>query len=272
MDIEADLHIHTTASDGELSPEAVLRLAAAINLKALAITDHDSVEAVRASATDGTRYHIMVVPGVEISCDYKDEEVHLLGYYINPEDKGLAFVLERLRKSRYYRMRKMIEQAVSLGLQIGDAERQSLLENSSPGRVHLAKLLVKRGFAPSIKAAFGRYLDKGKPLYAERFKLTPAEIIPMIINAGGVPVLAHPGLLKDKKIIAAIIKAGIRGIEVYYPLHSPGLIKDLLRLAAVHKLIPTGGSDFHGLNMRQDKIGAAGVSLGILKDLLKIKP
>ncbi|HHX77879.1 MAG TPA: PHP domain-containing protein [Firmicutes bacterium] len=271
MDIEADLHIHTTASDGELGPEEVLQLAAATNLKAVAITDHDSVEAVKASAAAGARRHVLVVPGVEISCDYMDEEVHLLGYYINPADKGLTSVLERLRESRYCRMRKMVEEAVSSGIEIGEAEKQSLLKNPAPGRLHLAKLLVKKGFATSIKEAFFKYLDKGKPFYVERFKLTPAEIIQMIMNAGGVPVLAHPGLLKDKKIIDATIAAGVKGIEVYYPLHSPGLIKDLLDLAALNKLIPTGGSDFHGPNIRQDKIGSAGVSLGVLKDLLKIR-
>lgn len=262
--VEADLHVHTTASDGEYSAKEVAAAAKRLGLKALAVTDHDSLDGVEEALLAGEREGLQVIPGVEISCVYRGDEVHILGYFLDTQNPRLREVLLDLRQSRHQRLEKMILKAKKIGFSL---RPEDIEYEGVPGRAHFARALVKKGYARDTTEAFARYLGLGGPLYVERYPITPGEILALIREAKGISSLAHPGLLKEKKLVGEMVGLGVEGLEVYYPLHSRRQVKELRALAIKNSLAVTGGSDFHGPKTNSIALGAAGISLEQVEEL-----
>ncbi|WP_018751588.1 PHP domain-containing protein [Paenibacillus sanguinis] len=248
-----DLHTHTQASDGMNSPRANVELAKAKGLTGLAITDHDTVAGVVEAAMAGKELGIDVVPGVEISTRAKDKDIHVLGYFVNTEDRQLRDRLQRLRSVRNERNELMIGKLQQLGIEITlqevkDGLGRTLRPDESIGRPHIADCLVRKGYASDLRDAFDQYLAEGKPGYASLPRILPEEAIQWIREAGGAPVIAHPGLYGDDELVKAILEQGRPvGIEVYHSDHGPEEERRYLDLAAQYELIVTGGSDYHGV-------------------------
>lgn len=243
--IQADLHLHSTASDGVLPPRKVVALASRHGLLALALTDHDTVdgisEARRAAEVDGLDF----VTGIEISCDASGLEVHLLGYLINEEDPRLREMLAESRAERVGRGRAMVERlnALNIAIRYEDVERE--VRGGVVGRPHVARALVATGAVATEEEAFRRYLRNGAPAYVPKEGLSSAEAIGVVRAAGGAPVLAHPGHYPGDDLIARLVREGLAGIEVWHPKHSLDQIQRFAEMAERLHLVPTGGSDFH---------------------------
>ncbi len=258
-----DLHVHTTASDGVLSPEEVIDIAMKNRLKGIAITDHDTVTGLTIAESYVKKHKntFEFVPGIEINTDYKDNEVHILGYFIDYNNKEFLTKLNKLKNARYERAIKMIDKLRNMGLILEFATVQKLASGGLIARPHIGQALVNKGYVFSVKEAFEKYLARGKPAYVPRAKYPPQEAINLIKKVGGVAVLAHPGLIKDKGIINEVIQMGIEGLEVLYPEHSPKEIDDFLGICQKNKLLVTGGSDFHGIgdDTTRNRLGCMGI-------------
>lgn len=241
-----DLHIHTTASDGSLSPEVMVEKAYNFGYDAISITDHDTVDGLIEAIKAGERFGVEVIPGIEINTEYKNHEVHILGYFIDYKDKLLLEKLEQLKKFRIKRVKKMVKKLNELNIDIAEKEVFSISNGGAVGRTHIARVLVDRGYVESFSEAFDRYIAIGKPAYVKRKRLTPEESINLIKKTGGISVLAHPALVGSEMIVEDIIEMGIRGLEVYYYEHSDQETAQYLELADEYNLLVTGGSDDHG--------------------------
>jgi predicted metal-dependent phosphoesterase TrpH len=242
-----DLHIHTTASDGVLSPAQVVRVALDKGLEAVAITDHDTTDGVDQAMAAARGERLEVIPGIELSAEEGPREVHVLGYYIDHQDQTLQERLAVLRRARRERAWKMVKKLETTGAPISwERVLEIAGETSAFGRPHIAQALLERGYVGSVNEAFDRYIGLRGPAYVSRYKLTPAEAVKMIADAQGLPVLAHPRGQED--VIPTLSALGLVGLEAYYPSYSEGERELLARLAASHNLITTGGSDFHGYN------------------------
>jgi len=242
----ADLHVHTTASDGALSPEQMVERARRAGLRALGITDHDTVDGIAGAIAAGGPAGVEVVPGVEINTGYRSDEVHVLGYYPDLRDRCFLRLLAELRESRHSRLGVMIEKLKSLGLAVSQERILEIAGDAAPGRLHVAKALCEQNLARDVREAFSKYLAVGAPAYVERAKLDPAGAVEALLEAGAVPVLAHPGLISSPAIVPDLVERGLMGLEVYYPGHDPGTVVSLLRQAEEYGLLVTGGSDSHG--------------------------
>lgn len=241
----ADLHMHTTASDGTLAPAAMVALCKEQGLEAIGITDHDTAAGLAAARDACTALGIRLVPGVELSCEVPGAEVHILGYLCDFDDGPLADLLRRMREGRIARAAQAVEQLRRAGFPI-ELSRVMELGQESVGRPHIAAALVEAGYADSVRAAFDRFLVRGRPGYAPRPKLSPIEAITTIRDAGGVPVVAHPGLIGDDKWVTAFIEAGALGLEAYHSDHNSAQAAKYARWAEEKGLLVTGGSDSHG--------------------------
>lgn len=245
--MKIDLHIHTTYSDGLLTPAQVIREAFRLNLKAIAITDHDTIDGISPALNEAEKYHgLEVIPGVELSTDLDGEEVHILGYYLNYNDLNLRTTLVSFQQERKARLEKIITKLNSIGVDISIKDVFVKSHGASLGRPHVALAMIEKGYAGSVQEAFEKYLNKGKPAYVPREKLTPLNAINIIKQSNGIPVLAHPGLLGDQSIINKILEYGIMGIEVIHSDHSPAQTAHYKKLALDNNLLLTGGSDSHG--------------------------
>ncbi len=256
-----DLHTHSTASDGTLTPAELVRFADEIGLQALALTDHDTVEGNFEAQVEAERTGIKFIPGVEISCDFGKGNVHILGYWVNPEDVRLRHTLNEVVDYRKNRNHKIIDRLQELGVDVDYEEVAELAGGSVVGRPHFAQILLKKGYVSSIPQAFEEYLGKAGAAYIPKKRLSVNEGITLIAEAGGLPVLAHPGQYGLKSYSAyeemfnALVSAGIQGIEVYYPEHSKSDIMMFIELARRLDLAISGGSDFHGDNKPEVKLG-----------------
>lgn len=243
----ADLHIHTNASDGLLSPEEVIWWANKIKLKAISITDHDTINGVaKAINSNINKDTPEIVPGIELNSDFYGEEVHVLGYYIDYTDVGFLNKLKEIQQSRYTRAINIIKKLKGLNINISTEQVFNASKGESIGRPHIARILVEKGYANDVKDAFNKYIGIDSPAYVERYKLTTKQAVSIINNVGGIPVLAHPGLLKKKTVINELLEQGFKGIEVYHSKHDKKITNQLLEIAINKNLIITGGSDCHG--------------------------
>jgi len=245
--MKADLHLHTTASDGRLEPEEVVALAVKVGLDVIAVTDHDTVDGVARALAAAQKFNsIKVIPGVEINTDVAKGEVHVLGYFIDYNDKKLAAILQKLRDSRRERARKMIAKLAGLGVKI-DWERVSeLAQGGTIGRPHISQAMLEKGYVASEKEAFDKYIGHNGPAYVERYKLLPEEVVRLILDAHGLPVLAHPADIDGLEDFIPKLKAsGLIGMEVFYKDYSSDTIDKLAKLATKYDLITTGGTDYH---------------------------
>ena len=255
-----DLHTHTTASDGSLSPATLVQQAHALGLMAIAVTDHDTISGLAEAAGTARELGLDFLPGVELSVEDKDGRFHLLGYGFDPEFPELAEKLAQLRRGRAARNAQMAEKMAELGLPVTlDDVRAAAKKHSGDGeeseviaRPHFAQALINKGVVASVQEAFDKYLASGKPLYQAKEVLTPADAIALLHRAGGIAVMAHPGLipLSEAALAARVTslhdEAGLDGIEALYSQHSPAETERFLELARRHNLLVSGGSDFHG--------------------------
>jgi 3',5'-nucleoside bisphosphate phosphatase len=253
-----DLHIHSTASDGTLSPANLIAMAVSIGLGAIAITDHDSIAGSREALPEGIPDSLGFLTGVEISAEppasYPGSgSIHILGYGIRLDDPELNRTLERLQDARKDRNPQIIARLNQLGVPITLREVElEAGEGGQPGRPHIASLLIKKGAAANIDDAFDRYLGNGRPAYVDKFRIESAEAIQLINAAGGTPVLAHPCLLELEsdeqldEILREMVSMGLKGLEVYFSDHTAEQTRRYAELATRHELLMTGGTDFHG--------------------------
>ncbi len=243
----ADLHTHTTASDGLLTPSALVALASKIGLGAIGITDHDSTDGIKEACIASKRWDIEVIPGIELNTQFHRKEIHILGYYINTELAWFQEILLTIRQSRQFRAKKIVEnlrRLYNMDISFNEAEKESGKKVVS--RPHIARVLVQKGIVQNTAEAFEKYLGNHCPAYESKYRLTPEEGIKLIKKAGGVPVLAHPGLLIDDSLIEMAINQGVEGIEAYHSKHTDKQCKCYASLARYNELIITGGSDYHG--------------------------
>ena len=249
MSAIVDLHLHTLASDGRLTPTELVRLVARQGLNTVAITDHDTTDGL-AEAFEAAREFpgLRIIPGIELSADVPGDEVHVLGYFINPDDAGLQSELQRFRAGRIDRAKTMVEKLAGLGIYVEWERVRHFAGDGAVGRPHIALALVEAGYCREPKDAFPEYLGRNGLAYVERVKLTPAEAVEMIRKAGGAAVLAHPAYMNDMEAgIANLSGIGLAGMEVHYAKYRDDTIRQLARLARQYQLIPCGGSDYHGM-------------------------
>jgi predicted metal-dependent phosphoesterase TrpH len=244
-----DLHIHSTASDGKFSPEAIISKAAELGLKVISLTDHDSVYGIIPALKTVKIYPgLTFIPGVEISTDMPDGEAHVLGYFIDYTSRELGSTLERFRNSRLRRAQGMVSKLGALGIDIDWSRVQEIAGDGAIGRPHIAQAMLEKGYITAFQEAFKKYIGHGGPAYVEREKMTPEEAVALIVRSGGLPVLAHPFTVKEPETIVIKLKAaGLVGIEAYYKDNTAAETEATLGLAARYGLIATGGSDFHGI-------------------------
>ncbi len=259
-----DLHVHSTASDGTLSPEELINEAVSMGLLGIAITDHDTTDGLQIAEKYLSTHGIALdfIPGIEMNTELGEYEVHILGYYIDYNNHRLQERLSEIRGQRQQRAKSMVDKLCELGLKIDYEDVISLAGSDLIARPHVAMAMVKAGYVENIKEAFNKYIGKGKPAYVNRYKFTPDEAIELIEQAGGIAVLAHPGLITDQSLMPNILDMGIVGLEVYYPEHNEEQIEAFLNLARDNRLLITGGSDFHGLNSSESRaqLGATGIN------------
>lgn len=242
-----DLHTHTTASDGLLPPERVVQLAKEAGVTVLAIADHDTTDALDAAMAAGSELGVEVIPAVEINTDVDVQtEVHVLGYFIDHRQGWLQEFLARLRDGRINRAAKMVEKLNGLGIPVQFERVRAIAGTGAVGRPHVARALVEAGAVRSTEEAFEKYIGRTGPAYVERLKVTPEEAVRVILKATGVPVLAHPGWGVREEMIPPLVEAGLQGLEVYYPDHTPAMVTRYLEIAGRYDLVVTGGTDFHG--------------------------
>ncbi len=268
-----DLHLHTTHSDGSLSPTAVLQLAHTANVTALAITDHDIVTGIPEAIAAGAERGIEIIPGVEISSCMGNSELHLLGYCIDWQDSELNRRLATLRESRHTRNPQIIERLRALGLDVTYKEVRALAGTDAVGRPHIARLLMDKKYVTSAKDAFDRYLAEGRPAYVARELPNPTDAIAWIRAAGGVAVLAHPTWAKVSgeglnALLTTLKAEGLGGIEVHYSTHTKRQTMEYLDLAKRLDLLVTGGSDFHGITKPDIEVGMGRGGLNVSEKLL----
>jgi len=250
MKSRIDLHLHSTASDGILTPTELVCTALDKNLEVIALTDHDTTGGIEEAVEAARGTPLNVIPGVEISTDVPGaNELHILGYHVDPHHPELESRLSSLRRARIDRARRTVSCLAQAGCPIEWDHLVELSQGDVIGRPHIAQALVDAGHVESVHHAFYQYLAKGRPAYIERFKLTPVQAIETILAAGGVPVLAHPRRVLEH--VPRLVRAGLAGLEAYYPNHPEPEQEFLVNLARRHDLIVTGGSDFHGAGITE---------------------
>lgn len=242
-----DLHLHTTASDGALTPAELVLAARNRGLECIAVTDHDSTNGVQEAVEEGHRLGVHVIPGIEMSTDIPRAEVHILGYYIDFHDQDFQTLLAQLRDGRKDRAEKMAAKLGEMGMPLPWDRVLEVAGAGSVGRPHVAQVMVECGYVSSMPEAFTEYIGRNGPAYVERYKLTPAEAVQLIRKIGGIPVMAHPAeVVAINDVLPPMLEAGLAGLECYYYGYSPEAVENLVALAESHNLIPTGGTDFHG--------------------------
>jgi predicted metal-dependent phosphoesterase TrpH len=256
-----DLHAHTTASDGLLSPVALVDLARERGLSVLGVTDHDTIDGLAAAATATAGSGVTLVPGVELSTSIAGYDVHILGYFVESADERLVAKLHARADARKRRVVRMVEQLQQQGYPIEIEPILAQADAGTIGRPHVARALVDLGVVHSVGEAFDRFLQPGKPGWAPYERFTPEEAIALIVENGAIPVLAHPYTTGDvEATLQRLVPAGLRGLEVYYGEYSPRQHHELLAIALRWNLRPTGGSDFHGPNFKEGRdLGTAPV-------------
>ncbi|MFX0107600.1 MAG: PHP domain-containing protein [Candidatus Hodarchaeota archaeon] len=271
--VRADLHTHSSLSDGTDSPTELVRLSEEIGLGGVALTDHDTLDGLREFLDTDVSTDIIRVPGVELSTEYEGKEAHVLGYFVPLESQSFLKKLKHLSDARVVRLPKFLAKLQELGVEISQEELDVALEGvKSPGRPHLAQLLVQKGFVKSTGEAFDYYLSKESPAYVPKEKMQTLDAIKFLKSGGAIPVLAHPLTVKVddlRSFLQTLVDAGLRGIEIEYDYSPMGIVNDLEKVrdaARGFDLIHTGGSDYHG-DKWMGSLGNPTVSLDIIEEL-----
>lgn len=281
--IEVDLHLHTTFSDGRLSPTELVRLCAERGLKVISISDHDSTEGI-AEALETARAFpdLTVVPGIELSTNIPGSEVHVLGYFVDYENAGFQRLLAEFRDGREERAERMVEKLETLGVNVSWERVVELSDGGAIGRPHIARAMVEAGIVEYPRDAFDRYIGRNGPAYVERLKLTPEDAIKILVENGALPVIAHPTYTATKsdrdevaeleELLARLKAVGLVGVEVYYGDYSTDVVARLASLASEIGLIPCGGSDYHASgNPDEPEPGTVGPPMRTIEALRALK-
>lgn len=255
----ADLHLHTVYSDGADTPENLVEKAIGVELQAIAVTDHDIADGVEPTIR-AARGRIEVVPGVEFSVESGESEMHIIGLFLRHDDPALRAKLDEFRRRRKRRIFEITDRLKRVGVNISPEDVFRRAGDGSPGRVHVAEALVENNYAKNIGAAFARLIGSGGPAYVNKIRPAPAETLEIIRQAGGVSVLAHPGLSQRDDMIPELVDAGLRAIEAISTSHSPSERERYIKLAEDYGLLVSAGSDSHGAKRERDLIGLARLS------------
>ncbi len=249
MASNADLHTHSTFSDGLLTPAQLIDLAYRNGVRVLALTDHDITDGLPQAFQAASRYpDLTLIPGIEMSTDVPGSEVHIVGLFIDWEDATFQTELSHLRESRLNRARKMVDRLTQMGKPVAWERVQGIAGEGTVGRPHIARALVEAGHVASVNEAFDLYLSRTAPAYVERERLSPGEVLQFMLRVGGLCTLAHPRELERiDDLLADLKEAGLVGMEVYYQDYKPDEIERLRALAEKFDLLPLGGSDYHGM-------------------------
>jgi predicted metal-dependent phosphoesterase TrpH len=265
-----DLHIHTTFSDGDMTPEEMVAEAKSLGLAGVAITDHDEVAGVEVAA-EAAGGDLEVIPGVELSTSDGKNDIHILGYLIDTRSEELLRYLEIFRDARLNRGIKMVERLREMGVDIEVGEVLSIADGGAVGRPHIAAALVENGAVDTVETAFRKYIGFKSPAYVPKYQLKPSDAFRLIRDAGGVAAMSHPGTTRRDDLITGFIAEGMRAIEVYHPKHSEADIARYNRLAEKLGLVVTGGSDSHGRRNAKLHVGAYTVSRSVVEDLKRAR-
>ena len=245
MKQKVDLHMHSHHSDGFYSPEEVVNKAKAKGLDVISFTDHDSINSLKEAIKAGKKYGVEIIPGVEISTDISDREIHILGYFIDPKNPELEHYLSFFREERLKRAARIVQKLNLLGINITLDDVIDKAGNGAVGRPHIAHAMKEKGAISSYFEAFNKYIGNGGPAYERKVHVSPQSAFKIISDAGGLSFIAHPGNLPEY-IIKELIDAGVDGIEVVHPSHLPHKVKYYRGIVNEYFLLESGGSDFHG--------------------------
>jgi predicted metal-dependent phosphoesterase TrpH len=249
-----DLHLHSTASDGRLGPVELVELAHRNGVRRMALTDHDTTAGLAAASAAARRLGMEIIPGIEVSTDIPGSEIHMIGLFLDHEQQAFQEMLSAFRAGRLGRAEGMVQRLGELGVPVSWERVLEIAGDASVGRPHVAQALLEAGHISQISEAFDRFIGRNGPAYVERMKLTPAEAIELIHSVRGVAILAHPLFTDDiERIIPELARAGLDGVECYYPSHSPSDVEHVLAMARSSGLLPSGGSDYHGFPMAELK-------------------
>lgn len=255
----ADLHLHTTFSDGTYSPEELTVEAQRCGLKWVALTDHDTVDGCARMAVACQAAGIEFIPASELTAEMNDHELHIIGYFLDVKNPRLLDELAKFQEVRQRRIYEMVARLNQAGVPLRAETVFALANCRAPGRPHVARALVKECLCGNLDEAFERFLKKGKPAWVAKFKISAPDAIDLIHHAGGLAVMAHPGLNRTDEVIPPLAEAGLDGLECFHTKHTPAMTEHYLRMAAAHKLLVTGGSDCHGLSKGKPLIGTVKV-------------
>lgn len=265
-----DMHIHSTASDGGFSPSQLVEMAKERGLLGLAITDHDTVAGHREAQVKAMELDVPFIPGIELSAELGERDIHILGYWINGERLLATGRLQHLHQARRERAAEIVRKLGQLGMELDLAQiLASVPEGRSLGRPHVAQAMVAAGYVSTIREAFSKWLGRGQPAFIPREKLSPLDAVTLIRHCGGVPVIAHPGTGVPDSLIPILHREGVGGIEVYHPEHNRMAEQKYLRIARTLKIAAMGGSDFHVQGIRT--LGCRVTTIGQLEILSRFK-
>ncbi len=265
-----DLHIHTMFSDGIRTVREVLEEASMKRLSAISITDHDCTDAYPDVIELGSKLGIEVIPGVELSSEIEGKDIHILGYYIDPNNPLLIKTLKQMKEARYVRAEKIVKNLNKQGIDLRFETVLSIAGNAAIGRPHIAAAMLKEELVYSFREAFDKYIGYGLPAYVEKLRILPREIFDLIRNAGGIPVLAHPGVTNVDERIPEFVRDGLQGIEVYHTEHTGGMEHYYLQIKKKNRLAFVGGSDFHNHNHNRAEIGVPSVPYSTVVSLKEV--
>ncbi|HXF10157.1 MAG TPA: PHP domain-containing protein [Desulfuromonadaceae bacterium] len=255
----ADLHLHTKYSDGTFSPEELVLQAQKAGLACIALTDHDTVEGCAEAARAAAAVQMEFIPGTELTAEHDDTELHVLGYFLDTENKKLLTEIAKFQAVRQNRIHEMVQRINDLGVPLKVESVFALANCKSPGRPHVARAMVKAGLVGSLDEAFERFLKKGRPAWVPKQKISALEAVDLIHQAGGLAIMAHPGLNRSDDMIPALVEAGLDGIECFHTKHSTTMSERYLEIADQHRLLISGGSDCHGFSKGKPLIGTVRV-------------
>lgn len=252
----ADLHLHTAFSDGTYSPEELTGHGARHGFSCLALTDHDTVEGCARMAAACQTAGIEFIPATELTAEFKGTELHIIGYAIDIEHARLLSEMKHFQDVRQNRIKEMVERLNRLNIPLREETVNAIANCNSPGRPHIARALIQINVCKTLDEAFERFLKKGRPAWVPKFKISANDAIALIHEAGGLAVLAHPGLVHHDSLIPDLVAAELDGIECYHTKHPTTTVEHYLEIAEEHGLLVTGGSDCHGMNKGQPLIGS----------------
>lgn len=269
----ADLHLHTIFSDSTYTPDQLLKEASKQGLSAISIVDHDTVDGIGPTIETArvNNIDIEVIPGLELTAEHLGVEVHILGYLVDYKNEEFIKNLDILRTKRIERIYRIVDKLNGIGVKLKVEDVFDIAGNGNPGRLHIARAMLKNGCISSLAEAFQKYIGDRCAAYICGFKMSPIEAIQLIKNFAGIPVLAHPYSLSRDELLYEFIEEGIMGLEVYYPEHSQSMINFYLDIAKKNNLLVTGGSDCHGNAKAEVQIGSVKIPYELVEKLKERK-